>query len=185
MHLLKYFVLQADRMLMEYGPKIEVTYASIPQNVKNIMGDTSKYNVDFDDDSSPPSDKKPWSLVKKKSSVMDEEVEDLSSVESSVGGEESDEEYEDCNEDEAEDVPIEDGNDLVLSDPEGNTLAGHLMLNWNKRRKYLLHVISQVAHILSPNPVVQEFVKNGEVVAGKNAAEHLIKKVVHSQSSPW
>ncbi len=115
------------------------------------MGDTSKYNVNFDDDSSPPSDKKPRSLVKKKSSVMDEEVEDLSSVESFVGGEERDEEYEDCNEDDAEDVPIEDGNDLVLSDPEGNTLAGHLMLNWNKRCKYLLHVILQVAHILYPN----------------------------------
>ncbi len=136
----------------------------------------SKYNVNFDDNSSPPFDKNPQSLVKKKSSVMDEEVQNLSSIESSVGGEESDEELEDCNEDEAKDVPIEDSDDLVLSDPQGNTLTGRFMLNWNKRHKYLLHVIAQVAHILSPNPVVQEFVKNCEVAAGKNAAEHLIKK---------
>ncbi len=45
-------------------------------------------------------------------------MEDLSSVESSVGGEESDEEYEDCNKFEAEDVPIEDGDDLELSNPK-------------------------------------------------------------------
>ncbi len=39
--------MQADCMLMECGPKIELAYAVIPQNVKNIMGNTSKYTVDF------------------------------------------------------------------------------------------------------------------------------------------
>ncbi len=31
MHLLKYIVLQTDRMLMEYGPKIEMTYEASPR----------------------------------------------------------------------------------------------------------------------------------------------------------
>ncbi len=44
-------------MMMEYGPEIQISYASIPQNVKNIMGDTSKYTVNFDDGSPPPQDK--------------------------------------------------------------------------------------------------------------------------------
>ncbi len=53
-HLLKYFVMQADCMLMKYGPEIELVYASIPQNVKNIMGDIFKYTISFNNNTPLP-----------------------------------------------------------------------------------------------------------------------------------
>ncbi len=40
----------------------------------------------------------------------------------------------------------------------------------------MLHVVFQVAHILSPHPVVQDFVKSSTGTAGKNAEEYLITK---------
>ncbi len=72
---------------------------------------------------------------------MEEEVKDSSWEESSVeGGECIDKELEDSNDDEeAEGVQQEDGDDLVLSDYEGN-ITDHLMLNWKTSCNYLLHV---------------------------------------------
>ncbi len=86
---------------------------------------------------------------------MEEEVEDSPWEESSVkGGKGIDEGLEDSNDDdEAKGGPQEHGDDLVLLDPEGNTLTGRLILNWKISHKYLLHVITQVSHILSPYPV--------------------------------
>ncbi len=114
-------------------------------------------------------------MLKLKGSIIEEEVEDSPWEESSVeGGEDIDEELEDSNDDEeAKGVPQEDCDDLVLSDPEGNTLMGCLMLNWKISHKYV-HVIAQVAHIVSHHPVVQEFVKKRNATIGKNAAEYLI-----------
>ncbi len=72
---------------------------------------------------------------------MEEEVKDPSWEESSVErGEGIGKELEDSNDDDkAEDVQQEDGDDLVLSDPEGN-ITGHLMLNWKISCHYLLHI---------------------------------------------
>lgn len=74
---------------------------------------------------------------------MKEEVEDAPWEDSSLeGGNDSDEEFEDSNEDEeAEGIPQEYGDDLVLLDTEGNTLKGHLMLNWKISHEYMMHVI--------------------------------------------
>mmetsp|Transcript_13597 Transcript_13597/g.28720 ORF Transcript_13597/g.28720 Transcript_13597/m.28720 type:complete len:120 (-) Transcript_13597:50-409(-) len=101
MHLLKNCVLQANRMLMEYGEQIKSTYFNIPQSVKNIMGDTSKYNVDFDSNISPHSEKVPHSNLLMKGSTEKVEVEELPRQESSVEGrEDSDEEIEGDDKDE-------------------------------------------------------------------------------------
>ncbi len=79
------------------------------------------------------------------------------------GGKDGDEEIEGGDEDkEADAVPQDDGDDLVLSDPKGLTLSGCLVGNWKISRKYLLHVIAQLAHILTHHPVVQAFVKVGK-----------------------
>ncbi len=79
-----------------------------------------------------PQDKIPRSMLKLKGSILEEEVDDSPWEESSVeGGEVINEELEDSNNDEeAKGVPQEGANDSVLLDPEGNTLRGHLMLNW-------------------------------------------------------
>ncbi len=53
-HILKYFVLQAVCMLQEYDPKIETTYAALPKNIWDIIGDTSNCDVAFDKESPPP-----------------------------------------------------------------------------------------------------------------------------------
>ncbi len=86
MHLLKYFVLQADQMLLEYREQIESTYFNIPQDVKNIMGDISKYNVDFDSNISLCSEKIPHSKLLIKVSTEEVEVEELPWEEPSVEG---------------------------------------------------------------------------------------------------
>ncbi len=91
-------------------------------------------------------------MLKMKGSTTEEEVEDSQLEESSAeGGEDIDEELVDSNEDEeAEGVLQKDSNDLVLSDPEGIALTGCLILFWQVSCKYML----QIAHILSPYPVV-------------------------------
>ncbi len=71
-------------------------------------------------------------MLKMKGSITEEEVEYSQSGESPVeGGEGIHEELEDSNHnDEAKGVPQEDGSDLVLIGPEGNSLTDCLMLNW-------------------------------------------------------
>ncbi len=66
MHLLKYYVMQADRMLKEYSPKVDMTYAVIPQNICDIIGDTSTYDVAFNISPSLPQVKPPWFKLKPK-----------------------------------------------------------------------------------------------------------------------
>ncbi len=83
---MKYFVLQADCMLMEYGEQFESTYFNIPKNVKNIMGDPSKYNVNLDSNVFSPSEKVPCSKLMMKGSTDKVEVEELPWEESSVEG---------------------------------------------------------------------------------------------------
>ncbi len=79
--------MQADHMLMEYGLDVELAYVSIPQNMKNNMGNRSKYTAYFDDNTSPPKEKVPGSMLKMKGSTTEEEVDDSSWEEFSVGGE--------------------------------------------------------------------------------------------------
>ncbi len=103
--------------MVEYGEQIESTYFNIPQNVKNVMGDMSKYIFDFDSNIYPLSEKIPHRKLILKGSKEEGKVDNLPWKESSVEGEE------DSDEDgEAKDVSQEDRNNLVLSEPEGLTL---------------------------------------------------------------
>ena len=171
MHLLKYFVMQADRMLMEYGPKIETTFAAIPKNIRDIMGDAEDYNVGFEE---LPSDqlKTPRAKLMSKG---DDDDEDSSIDESS----DEEEEMEELKSDGEYKLMVEEddwGDDLILTDPEGVSVTGRFLAAWKISRNDLLHVIARVAHILSPSPVVQAYVKNNMVAADMNAAEQLIVK---------
>ena len=123
-----------------------------------------------------------------KARANDEDCADeLSSEESSDDDEEEEEEIElEGSDDEydfgAKDVP-EDGDDITLYDPEGLTLTGRFMKLWQRSRENLLHVIARVAHILSPNPVVQAYTKENMVSADLNAAEFLIGKWLLSKNT--
>ncbi len=180
MHLLKYYVMQADRMLKEYSPQVETTFAAIPRNIRDIMGDTSTYDVAFDISPSLPQAKTPCSKLKARAND-DDCADDLSLEESSDGNEEEEEEEMELDGSDneynfgAKDVP-EDGDDITLYDPDGLTLTGRFMKLWQRSRENLLHVIACVAHILSPNPVVQAYTKENMVSADLNAAEFLIGK---------
>ncbi len=71
---------------------------------------------------------------------------------------------------EVEDVP-EDGDDLVLSDPNGVTNTGRFLHAWKITCDDLL-----VAFFLSFSPAVQAYVKKYMVMADMNAANYLIVK---------
>lgn len=171
MHLLKYFVMQADCMLMEYGPKIETTFAAIPKNIRDIMGDAEDYNVGFEE---LPSDQLKTPRAKLMSKGNDDD-EDSSIDESS----DEEEEMEELKSDGEYQLMVEEddwGDDLILTDPEGVSVTGRFLAAWKISRSDLLHVIARVAHILSPSPIVQAYVKNHMVAADMNAAEQLIVK---------
>ncbi len=59
----------------------------------------------------------------------------------------------------------ENGDGMTLYDLEGLTITGCLVLLWKRSHEDLLHVIACLAHILSPNPVVQAYTKENMVSA--------------------
>ncbi len=180
MHLLKYYVLQSDRMLEKYLPKVELSYASIPHHIRAIMGDTSAYQIEFDPP--PPPKKTPRMRLESKSMGTNDDItSDLSSNEEEEE-ENYDEEVESDTESDINDVS-DPGDNIEVVDSVGHTLTGRIMLAWKASRADLLHDFACVAFLFSPNPTVQEYVVKNHVQADNDAAERLIAKWLIPEST--
>ncbi len=175
MHLLKFYVLQCDQTLKKYLPTIEVKYVTIPQHIRNLMGDTTNCNVDKVDFESPSLPKKVPQTKLSSRTTDDNEAEVMSDFEDIT-----DEEYEEnyledfdiSNDKMIQDVP--DSDDVELEDTSGVTLTGCILLIWKLICPQLMS--DTCCHILSPHIVVQKHVFAHMSAEDKSAAERMIFK---------
>ncbi len=128
-------------MLEKSLPKIESSYASIPHNIRAIMGDTSAYQIEFDPP--PPPKKTPCMRLESKSrgTKANNNHEDIASDLSLDEGKEEDnydEEVESDTDSDNNDVP-DPGDNIGVVNSEGKTLTGQIMLAWKENHADLLH----------------------------------------------
>jgi len=166
---LKYYVLQADRVLKEQLPKIDIAHSALASNYKSIMTDDTIYEIG---DVILPKKK----FGKSEKSNEDDDVED---------------EYTDDDEDEEEDGFSDDedrsngeddnvgllSDDISINDNEGVTFAGRILSLWKQRRPKLLHDYARVGYLLSPHPVIMMHAKQNMALEDKEAVKRLITKL--------
>ncbi len=161
---LKYYILQADRILKEELPKIDIAYASLASTYKAVMTDDSIYEIGD------------IVLPQRKLKMADNDIDDED--EYAEGDADSDDNDSIDNEDGDEDnVDLPTSDDISLDDDEGVTFAGRILGLWKQRRPKLLHDYARVGYILSPHPVIMKHSRDNMSMEDKEATKRLITKL--------
>ncbi len=160
---LKYYVLQADRVLKEQLPKIDIAYAALASNYKAIMTDNTIYEIG---DVVMPQKK----LAK---------LEEIETKDEFSDGDDEDEQDDNDHSSIGKELEIDGLNldGISLDDDKGVTFAGCILALRKQRQSKMLHDYSRVGYLLSPHPVIMKHARDNLALEDKEAVKRLITKL--------
>ncbi len=160
---LKYYAVQADSVLKEQLPKIDIAHASLASNYKSVMTDDSIYEIG--DIVLPQRKLKSADYeIDAKDEYSEGDADEIGSIDNE----------DDINND---DVDLPTSDDFSLDNDEGLTFAGRILAFWKQRRPKFLHDYAWVRYILLPHPVIMKHSREYMSMEDKEAAMRLITKL--------